>query len=375
METDIAIIGAGVVGLALAAELATESREVCVLEKWDCFGRETSSRNSEVIHSGLYYEPQSLKARLCVEGNRLLYAACREWSVEVKPVGKFVVACEEAEVPRLEAIYENGQRSGAEGLEMWDQPAIQKKCPSIHAVRAIWAPQTGIFDSHQFMAALERQAEEKGALFAYQSEVVAVEKRAGGFRLLFQEEGHQEELESPVLINAAGLGAEAIAQMVGIDTGTAGYTLHPCKGEYFTVHPAGGRQIEQLVYPLPPLDGASVGLHLTPDMGGRLRLGPSAFYVDELDYSVNPASRRHFYEAARKYLPFLEEEQLEPDMAGIRPKLKGPGEPFRDFEMHHEKERDLPGLINLIGIESPGLTASLAIARHIRELMQAEGLL
>jgi L-2-hydroxyglutarate oxidase LhgO len=368
---DIVIIGGGIVGLAIAARLAKPERDVCLLERHDAFGRETSSRNSEVLHSGLYYQPGSLKARLCLEGQDAVYRICAEYPVPMRRVGKLVVACEEDEIPGIEKIHRNAVASGVEGLEIVDQAHIRRVEPHVRAVAAIWCPKTGIVDSHQLMRHFEQRATDGGAILSYHSNVVGLERVPTGWRVVFEESGARNELTTRLLINSAGLGAERIAQMAGINTVAAGYVLKPCKGEYFAVSGTGGKSATRLIYPLPPTDMRSIGLHATPDMQGRLRLGPSAEYIpmEEINYDVHPAHRDMFYEEGRRYLPFITREGLTPDMAGVRPKLKGPTDPFRDFEIHHEADKGCPGLVNLIGIESPGLTASPAIAGYVEEIV------
>ncbi|MFP4382079.1 MAG: NAD(P)/FAD-dependent oxidoreductase [Candidatus Sumerlaeia bacterium] len=367
---DITIIGGGVVGLAIAAALADDSREICLLEKYDSFGRETSSRNSEVVHSGLYYKPGSLKANLCLKGQQMLFDICSEYPVPVRKVGKLVVACVEEEIPTMERILKNAEESGATGMQVFDAEAIAKLEPHVKAVAAIWCPKTAIIDSHQLMRHFEQQASNGGAILSYNSEVKTIEKLARGYRVIFDEKGEENELTTRILINSAGLGCENIARLTGIDTTAAGYTLHPCKGEYFAVTGTGGKTVSRLIYPLPPADGRSVGLHVTPDMQGRIRLGPSAEYVDTLNYDVNPEHRGFFFQEASRYLPFVTEEGLMPDMAGIRPKLMRPGDLFRDFVIRNEADKGHPDLVNLIGIESPGLTASPAIAEMVRDIIK-----
>jgi L-2-hydroxyglutarate oxidase LhgO len=365
---DITIIGAGVVGLAIAAEVARPGRDICILERHEAFGRETSSRNSEVVHAGIYYTPGSLKARLCVEGRDLLYALCERHAIPCKRLTKIIVASSADEIPRLEAIRANAIENGAGDLRMLSRSEIADIEPDVKAEAAFLSPLTGIVDSHSLMAHFERVAQDAGALPSYHANVVGIDRLPGasGFRVTIEEEGETFDFETRVLVNSAGLGADHIAAMAGIDIDAADYRLRPCKGSYFSVQGPNARRVGRLVYPLPYAHGEGVGVHVTLDLQGRVRLGPDVEYTDSRDdYAVDPTKRQAFFESARKFLPFLALDDLAPDMAGIRPKLQEPGEPTRDFVIRHEADRDLPGLINLIGIESPGLTASPAIARHV----------
>lgn len=364
-KVDITIIGAGVVGLAIAARIADEKKNIIVLDKNHTFGQETSSRNSEVIHSGIYYPPGSLKSRLCVEGNKKLYEICRKHNITHKRIGKLIVAADESEVKELEAFYQRGVQNGNTALEMVSSKELKSVEPHIRAVAAIRSPDTGIIDSHSLMENFISQAKSKGVQFVYQAKVTGVEKCNEGLQVNIEDVSGDYSFITGVLINSAGLHADKVAEMTGIDIDNAGYRIHFCKGEYYSVGRGKNKLVQRLIYPVPSADLTGLGIHITLDLGGRMRLGPSAYYLDSLDYSMDLCYKSEFYQSAKAYLPELEVDDIQPDMAGIRPKLQGPGDKFRDFIIQEESEKGLPGLINLIGIESPGLTCSPAIAEYV----------
>ena len=375
-QVDIIAVGAGVVGLAVAAEISRRfpDQALLLMERHPKFGQDTSSRNSEVIHAGMYYPAGTLKARLCVEGNPLLYEFCAKNNVPHQRIGKLIVARNEAEIPQIEAIARQGAANGVSDLVLLSREEVAKKEPHISAVAAIWSPSTGIIDSHRLMAALERQAAAQGAMLCYKHEVIGAEQAAGGYVIRYLgPDGAEDVMACRWLINAAGLYADQIPAWLGIDVDAAKYRIWPVKGEYFSISPSKSKRINHLIYP-PPLKALKgLGTHVTKSLDGRARLGPSAAYVDRKDdLDVDPAHAAEFYEAARSYLPFLEPEDIQPDMAGMRPKLQAPEDPVLDFVIRHEADRGLPGLINLVGIESPGLTAALAIARMVADFV-AEG--
>ena len=392
-EVKITIIGAGVVGLAIAAELSREYENIVVLEKHEKFGQETSSRHSEVIHSGIYYPPDSLKARLCVEGASLLYEYCEKHSIPHSRLGKLIVASNESEVTNLRELYETGIQNGAKGLTLIEKDEINKMEPHVNAVAAIYSPNTGIIDSHSLMSHLHGVAKSSGVLFSFNTEVDSIEKQKNGYvigtrerkrgslgdmtRFSFIKSGScaRNDIEnngyrfvSSVVINSAGLYADRIAAMAGIDIDKAGYRLSHCKGSYFSY--AGKSPVKMLVYPVPHKDLSGLGIHATLDLGGRLRFGPDTEYVDAIDYKVDADKRDIFHESAKNYIEGLDKEALNPDMAGIRPKIKGDG--IKDFVIKHEIGRGMAGFINLTGIESPGLTASLSIAKHVKNIVNRE---
>jgi len=370
-RVDTIIIGAGVVGLAVAAELSAgqDERAVVFMDKNERFGMETSSRNSEVIHAGIYYPTGSLKAELCVAGKHLLYEFCERWSIPHNRCGKIIVANSEEEADSLQELLEQARANGVEDLEELNHAKLAALEPHICADKALLSPSTGVINSHVLMERLEDIAMQNGALPAYCHHVQEIEPLQEGYRVYFTNpDGSKDAMECEVLINSAGLQADRVAALTGIDPVSCGYRIHPCKGEYFSLPPKKAALINHLIYP-PPLQALTgLGTHVTKTLDGRLRLGPNAVYVDEEDYSVDPARAGDFYRSVKPFLPFIEEEDLEPEMAGIRPKLSGPGEDFRDFVIVEESANGRPGLINLVGIESPGLTACLAIARRVSSL-------
>lgn len=373
MRTDIniAIIGAGVVGLAIVSELAPRHDNVYVFERNSTFGLECSSRNSQVIHAGIYYPPDSLKARLCVEGKYLLYELCRMHGIGYRRSGKIIVAVEDEEIETLESIYEQGRRSGVDDLSLLSRAELHSLEPNIRGVAGLLSPSTGVVDCHHLMRFLHQQAVGSGAKFVFNAEVSGIERTGNKYKVEIKEEDGVSAFSARLVINCAGLYADRVMQSAGIDIDESGYRLHYCKGEYFAVNPEIGRLAERLVYPIPEKSG--VGIHLTSDVEGDTRLGPDVEYVDEIDYAVDEAKRELFCRSARRYLPAIERDDLSPDFAGVRPKLQAPGEEFRDFVISSEEDKGLPGLISLIGIESPGLTASPAIARHVAEMVNEIG--
>jgi len=364
---DVIIIGAGVVGLAIAAKLSAKKRNIFVLEKNNSFGQETSSRNSQVIHTGLYYLPGSLKAKTCVAGNNMLYSLCRNNSLAYKNITKIVVSTNLSEANELVNLQENAQKNGVTGLSLLSPSLIKKIEPNINALSALFVPSTGIIDVHGLMKYFYHQARNNGIEFVFKTEVSSIRKTNSGFELGLRDRECFSYFTTRVLINCAGLFADRIAQMAGIDINKSGYKLHFCKGDYFSVSGPVSKLVSRLVYPVPLPRVTGVGIHITLDLDGRMRLGPNVEYVNKIDYTVNTSNKHFFYRNVHKFLPSLTISDLEPEMAGIRPKLQGPGNSQKDFIIHHEVDKGLPGLINLIGIESPGLTASPAIAELVAE--------
>ncbi len=375
-ECDVLVIGAGIVGLATAAALARVGRSVVVVERHDGFGRETTSRNSQVLHAGLYYPSGSWKAQLCVAGSRALYARCEREGIPHRRLGKLVVAVEPAEVAALERLRALGTENGAPDLVILDAAAVARMEPSVRAVAALHSPATGIVDAHALCLSFAAEAESHGAAIALGREVVEIEAARPGYRVVAQDgKGARESLSAAAVVNAAGLASDHIAALAGIDVDACGLRQHPCKGDYFALAPGTPLHFERLVYPVPAGAAAEttsspgLGVHVTLDLGGRVRFGPDATYVDRIDYAVDPAKAGSFARAAQRYLPTLRAAWLMPDQAGIRPKLARPGESFRDFVIEEESARGLPGFVNLIGIESPGLTAAPAIAGRVVALL------
>jgi L-2-hydroxyglutarate oxidase LhgO len=366
-EIDVAIIGAGVIGLATAREIAQGKKEVFVFEKNRTFGLETSSRNSEVIHAGIYYPEDSLKARLCLEGKNLLYELCRKHNIAHKKCGKIIVAADEGEVTWLEELCEQGRKNGVADLVLLSRTEVKKLEPNIEARAGLLSPSSGIFDSHNLLKFLYAQARERRTEFVFGTEVIGIERKGAKYKVQIRDRDGISDVVARVILNCAGLNSDRIAQLAGIDITRAGYRLHYCKGEYFSLDSKYRNLTSRLIYPAP--EQAGHGIHWRQTLDGRVLLGPSAHYVEEIDYSVDGTHKQYFYDSAKRFLPFLELEDLAPESAGIRPKLQGPGEDFRDFVIAHEERTGFPGLINLIGIESPGLTAALAVARYVRTMM------
>lgn len=359
---ECAVIGAGAVGLAVARALAMRGREVVVLEAADAIGTGTSSRNSEVIHAGIYYPEGSLKARLCVAGNRMLRAFCASHGVTVDMVGKMIVAVDESEMDALAALGRKAAANGVDDLKWLSAAAARDLEPEVRCAAAFLSPSTGIFDSHAYMLALQGAAESHGAAFAFLSPVMS--GAATGEGLVLRVGGEQPtELVCRAVINCAGLGAQAVSRAIADVRADTVPPLHLCKGNYYYL--AGRPPFQRLVYPLPT--EASLGLHYTRDLAGQGRFGPDVEWVDRIDYTVAPARTEAFYAGIRRYWPGLPDGALRPGYAGIRPKIQAPGEPARDFAVHGPAEHGVSGYVALYGIESPGLTASMAIAEYVAD--------
>lgn len=353
------VIGAGVVGLACARALARRGIETVILEANTDIGMETSSRNSEVIHAGLYYPGGSLKARLCVAGNRQLYEFCATHNVAHRRCGKLIVATAPEQEAKLAALKSQSAQNGVADLQPLSAAQLASLEPALHATSALLSPSTGIIDSHGLMLALLGEAEAHGAALALQSPLLRGEAHGSGFLL---EVGGEEpmRLASEILINSAGLHATRVAAaFAGLDPRHVP-TLHYARGNYYAL--AGRAPFSHLVYPLPEPGG--LGVHLTLDLGGQARFGPDVEWVGAIDYTVDPRRADAFYAEVRKYWPQLADGALQPAYAGIRPKLAGPGEAAADFLVQSPATHGVPGLINLFGIESPGLTSCLALAEH-----------
>ncbi|MDD4877345.1 MAG: NAD(P)/FAD-dependent oxidoreductase [Dehalococcoidales bacterium] len=367
---DITIIGAGVVGLAVAAQIASKDKDIYVLEKNERFGMETSSRHSEVIHSGIYYPQGSLKAKTCLAGNRILYDLCKKHGIGYKRLGKLIVAIRNEEVKELYTLLEKGKRNGINDLRLLSKQEINELEPNVEGIAAILSPSTGIIDSHALMQHFITQAMYESTQIIYQTKVIGIEKITDGYKVTVEDSTGISNFNTRILINCAGLYCDEVAELAGIDITKAGYRLHYCKGEFFSVTSNKSKLVERLIYPVPPPQVTGVGIHITFDLEGRMRLGPSIQYVYNIDYSVSNQNKQLFYDSVKTFLPFIEYDDLEPEMAGIRPKLQGPGEDIKDFIIRDESDKGLPGFINLIGIESPGLTASPAIAVYVSQLIE-----
>ena len=359
-NVDVVIAGAGLVGLSIAKALAAAGREVMVLEAESSIGTGMSSRNSEVIHAGIYYPAGSLKARLCVEGRALLYDYCQARNIGHNRIGKLIVAATAEEAETLEVIRQGAITNGVEDLIPLSRAQATELEPALQAVAALWSPSTGIVDSHALMLAYQGDAEAAGTIVVFHAPVLGGRIMTRGVAL---EIGGSEPLRLTcnLFVNCAGLDATKIAARIEGLPAAAIPALHPCKGSYFSLSMRS--PFRHLIYPVPEPGG--LGTHLTLDLGGQARFGPDVEWADSLDYRVDPARAARFYPAIRRYWPDLPDNALLPAYSGIRAKLSGPGEPAADFRIDGPLQHGIPGIINLFGIESPGLTASLAIARHV----------
>lgn len=369
-KVDCLVIGAGVVGLAVARKLALSGREVFVAEKHAAIGMETSSRNSEVIHAGLYYPTGSLKARLCIKGRDALYGYCAERGIAHRRCGKLIVATSEAQLGKLSAIHAQAHANGCNEVEMITAQQARALEPALSCVAALSSPNTGIIDTHAYMLALQADAERAGVLFAFGSEVSAGRLTNDGIILQVRsDDGSETELAVSTLINCGGLWAPRIAAKIdGLDQG-ATPTPYFAKGNYYSL---GGRApFSRLIYPVPEAGG--LGVHLTLDLGGQARFGPDVEWLDNairsIDYTVDPRRADKFYREIRAYWLDLPDNALQPAYAGVRPKISGPDAPAADFLF---SSHGSPRYLGLYGIESPGLTASLAIGEHVASLMRQQ---
>jgi L-2-hydroxyglutarate oxidase LhgO len=370
VEYDVAILGAGVVGLACAQRLASEGRSVVVLERHGSFGQETSSRNSEVIHAGMYYTAGSLKARLCVPGNVALYDWCARWNVRHARLGKYIIATTSEEETQLAAIMERARTNRVASLSLVPESVVRREEPCVKATAGLWSPNTGIIDSHGYMASLLQVARDHACDFAWKHTVVEVGQGSAGYHLrITGPDGQELQVHARQVVNSAGLDADTIAGLAGIDIDAAGYRLTFVKGHYFRLRRR--TPLRHLIYPVPPPALVGLGIHVTLDLQGGARLGPDTelLPVREQRYDVPDALATRFFAAASRYLTDIVPEDLTPDQAGIRPKLTPRAGGTPDFIVQEETERGLPGWVNLIGIESPGLTCSLPLAEHVAQLL------
>jgi L-2-hydroxyglutarate oxidase LhgO len=370
MDAEITIIGAGVIGLAIAEKVSADFKNIFLIEKHPTFGQETSSRNSEVIHAGIYYPEGSLKALLCVEGKTLLYDYCRKYEIPFNNCGKLIVATSPEEIGIIEGIRETAHKNGVD-LIMMESHEVAELEPNIFALKALWSPTTGIIDTHSLMKRFETNMLNSGGQIVYGSEVTGIRQIDKGFEItLLDSDKNYYSFTSEIVINSAGLTSDSISEMAGIKDDRL--RIHFCKGEYFRIAPPKNRLISRLVYPVPHKNMEGIGIHVTVDMGGGVKLGPDVTYLDSnvYDYKLTPAKRDAFWRSAKKFLPFLESDDIFPEMAGIRPKTQKPGEPIRDFYIAEESARGFEGFINLVGMESPGLTSCIAIANYVRKLIR-----
>ena len=368
-KTDILIIGAGVVGLSIAYKLSSTDKNITIIDRNPSYGQETSSRNSEVIHSGIYYPKNSLKSETCLRGKELLYELCRKNNIPHKLLGKILISTEKEESAKLRLIYQNALDCGIKNTRFLEQKELKELEPSISADEALLSPDTGIIDSHVLMHFLYNAAKAGNANVAFSVEVIDIIPKRSSYEVVVKEpHGGHFCLESKSVINCAGLHADKVAEMVSIDTTKKSYKIHYCKGQYFRLRAPQRFGISHPIYP--PPTAASLGIHITPDMSGGLRLGPDARYITQLTYDINEQEAAKFFSSVKRFLPSLEPSDLMPDTAGVRPKLYDETQNFADFVIHEESDIGLTNFINTIGIESPGLTASLAIAEHVRSIVK-----
>jgi len=365
-RVDCIVIGAGVVGLAVARRLALDGREVVVIEAEDAIGTHTSSRNSEVIHAGIYYAPGSLKARLCVPGRQALYAYCEAHGVAHRRCGKLIVAASDEQRPALDKLRAQALANGVDDLRELPGALAREMEPELSCVAALLSPSTGIIDSHAYMLALQGDAEARGAALVLRSPVEGGRAGSGGIELEVGGE-QRTRIGARWVVNSAGLHAQRVAASLAGFPAAQVPPCHYAKGNYYTL--AGRAPFSRLIYPIP--EAAGLGVHLTLDLAGQARFGPDVEWIDAIDYRVDPRRADAFYREIRRYWPRLPEGALAPGYSGIRPKLQAPGEPARDFLIQGPKDHGIAGLVNLFGIESPGLTASLAIADHVLGLLNA----
>ncbi len=363
-HVDAVVIGAGVVGLAVGRALALSGREVIVLEAANAIGTETSSRNSEVVHAGIYYPQASLKAQLCVQGKTRLYSYCAERGIAAETVGKLIVATSMDQVEQLKALKANAERNGVTDLAWLTAEQARAMEPQLACVRALFSPSSGIVDSHAYMLALQGDLENAGGLVAFNARVQAGAVTSSGIVLRVGGES-SVALTAALVVNAAGLHAPALARLIDGMPDAAIPRPYFAKGNYFAL--TGVKSpFKHLIYPVP--EQAGLGIHATIDLGGQTRFGPDVEWVTKITYEINPDRAGTFYQSIRQYWPALPDNALAPAYSGIRPKIVGPGQAAADFVIQGPDVHAVPGLINLFGIESPGLTSSLALADSVASL-------
>jgi L-2-hydroxyglutarate oxidase LhgO len=366
-DIDVVIIGAGVIGLAIASRVACENRNVFILEKNESFGLETSSRNSGTIHTSVLSPRGSANARFCLEGNPLMYEICREYRVPYLKCGKIIIGADSVDTAILEKVYQRRE----EGIRMeWlSQQDMHKLEPDVKAEVGILLPEAGVLDVYNLMRCYLGIAKMRGAQLVCKSEVTAIEKTAENYDIQFEEEDGISHLQTRVVINCAGLYSDRIAAMAGIDTVKERYKQIYLKGEYYSIASGWAKKMDRrLVYPIVRPDRL-MGLHNVFDVDRRVRLGPDFYRVDKIDYSIDDSRKQLFYEGVNRLYSGVGYKDIEPESSGIMPRLYLSTDNFREFIVRHEGDRGLPGLINLVGIETPGVTASPAIARYVSEIV------
>ena len=357
---DVAVIGAGVTGLASARAIAKRGLSVCVLEKHARPGLETSTHNSGVIHGGIYYPAGTLKSTLCIEGRRLLYEFCAAHGVPHEKCGKLIVAIDDSEIPQLEGLYRTGVDNGVEGLTMVDRSFIAKREPNIHAVAAVFSPETGIVEAEALVRALQHAAESDEVIFLPGTTLLGADTGRDGVTLRTE----REDILASTVVNAAGLYADDVSRMLGGED----FTIYPVRGEYAELVPSKRSLVNALVYPLPHAAGHGLGVHVTRSTAGNVWFGPTAKYQHRKDdYEADRLPVEQFAEAARRLLPVLTVDDLRLSGSGIRPKLHPPGESFADFMIRRDTRN--PRVVHAAGIESPGLTSCLAVGRTVASLV------
>lgn len=367
-ETDTCVIGAGVVGLAVARALSCESADLVIVEAATGFGEGISSRNSEVIHAGIYYPRGSLKAELCVRGKTLLYEYCESAGISHRRIGKLIVATNPDEVEQLEAIRQRAHANGVDDLEFVDAARLLVMEPQVSATQALWSPSTGIVSAHELMTSLLGNVEGQGGYLASRAVVTGVEINSSGFLVRCTVEEQDYRFQCRRLVNAAGLGAQGVAAAIDGLPPALVPPLFFCKGNYFVYE--GRAPFSHLIYPVPEAGGAGLGVHATIDLGGQVRFGPDVEHVQDEHYEVSHERVQAGIRAISRYFPGLDPAKLKPGYAGIRPKLVPEGQPAADFVIQGPELHGIEGLVNLYGIESPGLTASLAIAERVADCLQ-----
>jgi len=365
-QVDAVVIGAGVVGLACAYELSRRLETVIVIEREVGPGREISSRNSGVVHAGIYYPQDSRKTKLCIEGRERLYAWCEARDVPHKHTGKLIVATSAEDEARLKKIAQHASAVGAGDLRLMSGEEAREREPELRCALALHSPTSGVVDVHELIESLVREIHEADGATVYQTEVQSVERTKEGWVIRTTDTmGREAELETARIVNAAGLSAIEVARATGLPDQEIPWQLYHCKGSYFALGSGAPKTRNSLIYPLP--QGGGLGVHITADISGARRAGPDAEFVDTIDYTVDESRAEFFAEAVARYLPAIRPEHLTPDYSGIRPKLVGPEGGFADFVL--EQPSSQPGVLHLIGIESPGLTAALAIGARVSEMI------
>jgi L-2-hydroxyglutarate oxidase LhgO len=365
-RVDAVVIGAGVVGLACAHELLRRLDSVVVIEREVGPGREISSRNSGVIHAGIYYPKSSLKTKLCIEGKKRLYAWCDARGVPHERTGKLIVATSKEDGARLRTIARHAADVGAGDLRLITKEEAQREEPELRCELALHSPTSGVVDVHELIASLARAVKEADGAIVYQTSLDGIERHDNVWVVRTVDTmGRQTELETPRVVNSAGLGALEVARRSGLPEASIPWRLYPCKGSYFALGAKAPPTRNSLIYPLP--EGGGLGVHITADISGARRAGPDAEFIDTIDYTVDESGAERFARAVARYLPGIRPEHLTPDYSGIRPKLVGPQGGFADFVLANPVSQ--PGFVHLIGIESPGLTASLAIGARVSEMI------